>query len=286
MNAPVRKIGLVLRTNDPRLPGILSRVVPWLHARKVEALLDPASAQTDSLTFTPAAERDLASAADVIAVFGGDGTMLHAARLVAGRGTPIVGVNLGSLGFLTEIKLEDLFPMFEALLSGAYHLEDRMMLDVEVLRGRESIGRYWALNDAVINKGAPARIIELEIRVNDQLVSLARADGLIVSTPTGSTAYSLSAGGPILYPTLGACVITPICPHTLTNRPVVVPDSAVVQVGLKRGVDVMLTVDGQTALPLEAGDHLLMRKSSAVVRLIQPEGNTFFALLREKLKWG
>jgi NAD+ kinase len=285
MNLPVRKIGLVLRTNDPRLPGILSRVVPWLRERKVETLLDPASAETRGLSFTPAAERDLASTADVIAVFGGDGTMLHAARLVAGRGTPIVGVNLGSLGFLTEVKLEDLFSMFEALLSGAYHLEDRMMLDVEVLRGPESLGRYWALNDAVINKGAPARIIELEITVNDQLVSLARADGLIVSTPTGSTAYSLSAGGPILYPTLGACVITPICPHTLTNRPVVVPDSAVVQVALTRGSDVMLTVDGQTGLPLEAGDRLLICKSSAVVRLVQPEGNTFFALLREKLKW-
>jgi NAD+ kinase len=286
MNAPVRRIGLVLRPSDPRLAGILSKVVPWLQARTVEVLLDPAMVRVHGVSCTPAAEPDLALAADVIAVFGGDGTMLHAARLVAGRGTPIVGVNLGSLGFLTEVKLEDVLPMFEALLSGAYHLEDRIMLDVDVVRGRESAGRYRALNDAVINKGAPARIIELEITVNNQLVSVARADGLIVSTPTGSTAYSLSAGGPILYPTLGACVITPICPHTLTNRPVVVPEDAVVQVVLVRGSDVMLTVDGQTGLSLEPGDRLLIRKSSAVVRLVQPEGNTFFALLREKLKWG
>ncbi len=186
----------------------------------------------------------------MIAVFGGDGTLLYAARLVAASGVPILGVNLGSLGFLTEVKLEEVQQVFSRLLSGDYLLEDRMLLQVEVFRGDRSDGCHLALNDAVINKGALARIIELEVTVNKDPVMLIRADGLIISSPTGSTAYSLSAGGPILHPTLEAFIITPICPHTLTNRPVVVPDGMVIGVYLRRGADVMLTVDGQIGVPL------------------------------------
>jgi NAD+ kinase len=228
----------------------------------------------------------LAAGVDIVAVFGGDGTFLYAARLVASSGVPILGVNLGALGFLTEVKLEEVKPSLESLIRGNYEIEERMPLRVEVRRGGDALAEYRALNDAVINKGAISRIIELEVRVNDQLVTVTRADGLIVSTPTGSTAYSLSAGGPILYPTLGAFIITPICPHTLTNRPVVVPDGALVDICLHRGGDVMLTVDGQVGITLEPLDRLAIAKGAPNVRVVQPAGSTFFALLREKLKWG
>jgi NAD+ kinase len=199
---------------------------------------------------------------------------------------PIIGVNLGSLGFLTEVKIEEMYEAFGNVLSGAYRIEERTMLEVELSRQNEQIARYLALNDAVINKGALARIIEFEITANGQLVTLARADGLIISTPTGSTAYSLSAGGPIMFPTMEAFIITPICPHTLTNRPVVVPDRMALEVTLHRGHDVMLTVDGQIGLPLMEKDVLRVRRAEAVIRLVQPAGSAFFKLLREKLKWG
>jgi len=196
-----------------------------------------------------------------------------------------MGVNLGSLGFLTEVKLEEMHVAFEGLIAGTYRVEERALLEVEVQRGNRVLARYLALNDAVINKGALARIIEIEVTVNGQPVTLTRSDGLIISTPTGSTAYSLSAGGPILYPTLEAFIITPICPHALTNRPVVVPDKAILDVALRRGSGVMLTVDGQVGMPIVQGDSLKVRKAAASVRIVQPTGSTFFKLLREKLKW-
>ena len=180
----------------------------------------------------------------------------------------------------------EMLPAFEALLSGNYYLEDRMLLRVEVFRDSQFVEHYMALNDAVINKGALARIIEVEVRVDAQLVSTFKGDGLIISTPTGSTAYSLSAGGPIVYPTLEAFIITPICPHKLTNRPVVVHDAAKINVSLLHGTDMMLTVDGQVGMPLRARDSLRLQKASSAVRLVLPGGNTFFKVLREKLKWG
>jgi NAD+ kinase len=222
----------------------------------------------------------------MIVVFGGDGTMLHAARMVAGSGIPILGVNLGSLGFLTEVTLEMMRLAFENVLSGNYQLEERMLLEAEVVREERQLARYLALNETVINKSALSRIIEFEVTVNGQLVTQTRADGLIISTPTGSTAYSLSAGGPILYPSLEAVIITPICPHTLTYRPVVVPSDATVGLCLRNGADVMLTVDGQVGMPLETGDRLKVVKAPSTVRLVQATGTTFFQLLREKLKWG
>jgi NAD+ kinase len=228
---------------------------------------------------------EIVSRVDIVAAFGGDGTFLYASRLVAASGVPIIGINLGSLGFLTEVKVEEMRIALDRVLSGDYSLENRMLLEVEVMRAGRLEGHYLALNDAVINKGALARIIELEVTVNDDLVTLARADGLIISSPTGSTAYSLSAGGPILYPTLEAFLITPICPHMLTNRPVVVPDNASVAICLRHGRDVMLTVDGQVGVPLQSMDVLKVRRAAPVIRLVQATGTTFFHLLREKLKW-
>lgn len=287
MNPPVHKLGLVLKRQDPSIPRIVSGIIPWLQEQGVEIFVDQDSmAEPLSVTANVVPPEELPRRVDAVSVFGGDGTFLYAARIIAARDVPILGINLGSLGFLTEVKLERMREAFKGLLTGDYGIEDRMLLDVEVLKNGGHPARYMALNDAVINKGTIARIIELEVSVDSQLVTMTRSDGIIVSTPTGSTGYSLSAGGPILHPTLEALIITPICPHTLTNRPVVVPDSAVVGICLRHGKDVMLTVDGQVGMPLEQGDCLHIKKAEHSIRLIQIESNPFFKLLREKLKWG
>ncbi len=285
MGSPVRKIGVMLKRHDPRVREVVTEIVPWLQARGVEVFIDQETADQYPLSGRVTHADALAESVDVIAVFGGDGTFLNAARLAGNRGTPLLGVNLGSLGFLTEVKLEEMHSAFESLLGGNYRLEQRVLVDVKVIRQNQQLAQYLALNDAVINKGALARIIELEIWVNSELVTITRADGLIISTPTGSTAYSMSAGGPIVYPTLDAFIITPICPHTLSNRPVVVPDVAPVGVCLCHGADVMLTVDGQVGMPLMQGDRVQFEKAGTSLLMIQATGSTFFKLLREKLKW-
>jgi len=286
MNPSIRKVGLILKRQDARVRSIVSDIIPWLQSRQVDVFLDQDSAELRPPGIRAVPPQEMAKQVEVVSVFGGDGTLLHAARLVGASGVPILGINLGSLGFLTEVKLDEVYGAFEGLLSGKYQLEDRVLLDVEVLRGKKLEAHYLALNDAVINKGALARIIELEVSVNSQPVLLTRADGLIISTPTGSTAYSLAAGGPILYPTLEAFIIAPICPHTLTNRPVVIPDRHVVEICLRHGTEVMLTVDGQVGMPLEQQDCLRIRRAQSTLKLVMPFGNSFFKLLREKLRWG
>jgi NAD+ kinase len=285
MNSPVRKIGLILKRRDPRVREVVTEIIPWLQSHGVEVFIDQETANQYPLSCCVTAADALAACVDVITVFGGDGTFLYAARLAGKSGVPLLGINLGSLGFLTEIKLEEVHSAFERLLGGQYRLEERVLVEVKVLRREEQLVQYLALNDAVINKGALARIIELEVWVNSELVTTTRADGLIISTPTGSTAYSMSAGGPIVYPTLGALIITPICPHTLSNRPVVVPDTAPVGICLHHGSDVMLTVDGQVGIPLIQGDFVRFQKAGSSLRIIQATNSTFFKLLREKLKW-
>jgi len=286
MSSSVKKIGLIFKWRDARVPGIVSDIVPWLQSRGIEVFLDEEIVGQYPVHASVVAVDELAEKVDVLGVFGGDGTLLHAARLVGSKGVPILGVNLGSLGFLTKFKIEDMHSAFENLLSGQYQLQKRMLLDVEVLIAGETAARYLALNDVVINKGALARIIDLEVSINAQPVLLTRADGLIISTPTGSTAYSLAAGGPILYPTLDAILIVPICPHALTNRPVVIPNHDVVHVSLCHGDDVMLTVDGQVGMPLHKQDCLKISSAKSSINLVLPFGGTFFSLLREKLRWG
>ncbi len=286
MNACIRKVGIILKRQDARVRGVVSDIIPWLHARNADVFLDQDAADQCPPDTRLVPPQELVRQVDMVSVFGGDGTLLYAARLVGASGVPILGINLGSLGFLTEVKLDDVHEAFECLLSGRYQLEERMLLDVEVSRDGNIVARYLALNDAVINKGALARIIELEVSVNREPVLLTRADGLIVSTPTGSTAYSLAAGGPILYPTLEAFIIAPICPHTLTNRPVVIPDRDALEVCLRHGTDVMLTIDGQVGMPLQQRDRLRIRRAQSTLRLVMPFGNSFFKLLREKLRWG
>jgi NAD+ kinase len=286
MSSSIKKIGLIFKWRDERVPGIVNDIVPWLQSRGVEVFLDEAIAGKYPVRASVVAVDELAEKVDLLGVFGGDGTLLHAARLVGSKGVPILGINLGSLGFLTKFKVEEMHSAFEDLLSGQFQLQERMLLDVEVLKAGETAARYLALNDVVINKGALARIIDLEVSINAQPVLLTRADGLIISTPTGSTAYSLSAGGPILFPTLDAILIVPICPHALTNRPVVIPDRDVVHISLRRGNDVMLTVDGQVGMPLQEQDCLKISRAQSALRLVLPFGSTFFDLLREKLRWG
>jgi len=286
MNERIRKIGIILKKQDARVSSVVSEVVPWLRARGVDVVLDSASAEQCSVDAVFTSPEELARQVDVVIVLGGDGTLLYAARLIGANSVPIIGINLGSLGFLTEVKLDEMYSAFENVLSGQYQWEERVRLDVEVVRDDVVAARYLALNDAVINKGALARIIELEICINAQPVLFTRSDGLIISTPTGSTAYSLAAGGPILYPTLDAFIIAPICPHTLTNRPLVIPDRDEVEVRLHRGADVMLTVDGQVGMPLQPRDSLKIRRAQSTMKLVLPFGSNFFTLLREKLRWG
>jgi NAD+ kinase len=225
--------------------------------------------------------------AKVIIVLGGDGTLLSVARQLEGKEVPILGVNLGGLGFLTEIAVEELPGMMASILEGKYEVSRRMMLDVTVRRKGEGIYRVSVLNDAVITKDALARIIDIETYVGDEYLTTYRADGLILSTPTGSTGYSLAAGGPILQPVLEHIIITPICPHTLTNRPIILHEEAAIRAVLaSRDERVILTLDGQIGFPLDFGDEVLVRRSEFRVNLIKSATKGYFEVLRTKLKWG
>jgi NAD+ kinase len=225
---------------------------------------------------------------EFVVVLGGDGTLLGAARRVGRYGVPILGVNLGGLGFLTEIPLRNLYPAVTLMLEGRLEVETRLMLEAVVKRQDTETCRFMVLNDVVINKGALARIIDLDVFINDQFLTTFRADGLIVSTPTGSTAYNLSAGGPILYPTISSFILTPICPFTLTNRPILLPESHVVSITLsRRGEErVSLTFDGQVGFDLFQGDKVLIQKAKEKLKLIKSPEQGYFEILREKLMWG
>jgi NAD+ kinase len=224
---------------------------------------------------------------DLAIVLGGDGTLLSAARAVGNRAIPLLAVNLGGLGFLTSITTEDFFPELERALTGAHQVTRRKMLKVALVREGAVVAEYQALNDVVIAKSSIARIVDLETWAGDSFVCGYKADGLIISTPTGSTAYSLSAGGPIVYPTVNAICLTPICPHTLTNRPLIIPSEMGVRVVNKaREEESFLTVDGQIGSPLEAEDSVECSMSDFDVLLVKPPNKTFFDVLRQKLKWG
>jgi NAD+ kinase len=224
---------------------------------------------------------------DLVVVLGGDGTLLKAARLYGHREAPILGVNLGGLGFLTEISLEELHQIFEKILEGEYQTEDRMVLTARILRQEESLPALPFLNDVVINKGALARIIDLETSIGGQFLTSYRGDGLIVATPTGSTAYNLSAGGPILHPALNTIMLTPICPFTLTNRPIILRDDSVIDIRLgSKSSEVWLTFDGQVGYPLKAEDVVRVEKKAKSIRLIKTPFKNYFEILRTKLKWG
>lgn len=230
---------------------------------------------------------EIGKGADFIVVLGGDGTLLSVSRNSVGREVPILGVNLGGLGFLTEVSVEEFKDVFDEILSGKIELSNRMMLQVKVVRSKESVLEFNVLNDAVITKDALARIIDIETYVDDEYLTTYRADGVIFSTPTGSTGYCLSAGGPILYPSMKNIVIAPICPHTLTMRPLILPDDVVIKATLKsKDEKVILTLDGQVGFPLEYGDEVIIKKSPIVTKLIKSPKKGYFEILRTKLKWG
>jgi NAD+ kinase len=281
----VRRLGVVAKTDAAEAPGALRTLAEWAGRRGLSLLVEKEAADLVPELSLPTARRaDLPGQCDLLIVLGGDGTLLSVARVVGELGIPIVGVNLGDLGFLTATTLAEMIPALEALLRGEMVIEERRLLATRVRRGTQTVGDWLALNDAVITKAAVSRIINLSVSIEGQHAIAYRADGLIVSTPTGSTAYSLSAGGPILYPTLDVIVLTPICSHTLTSRPIVVPGTHRVEVTLLTSQEVMLTVDGQVGFGLREHDVVEIGPASTTIRLVRFKD--FFSVLRTKLKWG
>lgn len=282
----MKNIAIFAKVHDPRCQGVAGELVRWLTERGLVPLVEAHLARhLEGAAGVDAA--DIQARADLVVVLGGDGTLISAARLIGDRELPILGVNLGSLGFLTEITLDELYPVLESCLAGAYQVSERMMLQATVLRETETILRHQVLNDVVINKGALARIVDLETMVDSHYLTTFKSDGLIISSPTGSTGYSLAAAGPIVHPALECLVITPICPHTVTNRPIVVGAGATVTVTLRAvNEDVFLTLDGQVGMELKGGDVVTVRRAEHRTRLIMSQSKDYFEVLRTKLKWG
>ena len=270
----------------PHASSIVPKLVEWLKNRGLEARLDEEAAIYMGRT-NGFPRSEVPEGAQLVIVLGGDGTLLAAARAVAGREIPLLPVNLGGLGFLTAITLDQLYPELEGAFRGEQRVVPRAMLHGDLVRRGDVVKSYEALNDIVISKTQFARMIDLEAFVDSQYVSTFKADGLIVSTPTGSTAYSLSAGGPIVFPAVQALCITPVCPHTLTNRPVLVPETSVIElVSHAADHEAFLTVDGQVGEPLLNEDHVVCKASQHRVLLVRPPKLFFFDVLRQKLKWG
>ena len=283
----MKRVGLVAKPDAAEAQRVVRQVVEWLGARGLTVVIEKETAAlVPSTSVTSATKSELPGQVDALIVLGGDGTLLSMARAVGDLGVPILGVNLGGLGFLTATTLEEMLPALEALLAGGMAVEERMMLAVRVVRGGQPTGDYIALNDVVITKSAMSRIIDLAVSVDGRHATAYRADGLIISTPTGSTAYNLSAGGPILFPTMDAVVLTPIAPHTLSNRPIVLPGAQRIDVTLRVDQEVMLTMDGQVGVPLRERDVVEVQKARARIRLMRFEQKDFFSVLRTKLKWG
>jgi NAD+ kinase len=283
----IRTAGIICKPIKDVVSSVVPPLVEWLHSHKIEVLIDQET-QACVGVVTHALSRDaLGEKIDILIVLGGDGTLLSAARALGGQRVPILAVNLGGLGFLTSVTLDELYPLLEQVLAGKHRTSERMMLDAEIWRDGRSAERQCALNDAVGNKGALARMLDFDVSVNGDAVGRYRADGIIVATPTGSTAYSLAAGGPIMDPDLDAFIITPICPHMLTNRPLVIPGTAKVELDFAAADDpVYITLDGQIGFELKANDRVAITKSANRVALVRPPSKTYFEVLRSKLRWG
>jgi len=283
----VTRVGIVAKPDAPRAQGVILQLLPWLAARGRAVVFEKETADLVPVVVGASASKaELPGQVDLLIVLGGDGTLLSMARAVGDLGVPLLGVNLGGLGFLTATTLEEMFPALEAYLGGRMAIEERMLLAARVIRNGQPLCEYAALNDVVITKSAMSRIIDLSVSVDGRYATAYRADGLIISTPTGSTAYSLSAGGPILFPTMDAVVLTPICSHTLTNRPIVVPGTDRIEVSLLADQEVMATMDGQVGVGLREGDTVEIRKAASRIRLVRFPQKDFFSVLRTKLKWG
>ncbi|HUF47870.1 MAG TPA: NAD(+)/NADH kinase [Vicinamibacterales bacterium] len=288
----ITRVGLVARSALTPALEALTEAAGWLSEQRVEPVVDERSAREAGLgsRYATAGRGDLVREVDTIVTFGGDGTLLDMAGAVASAGanTPILGINLGRLGFLTEARRRDLVPALSALIAGRVRIEPRAVLDGRVMRSREVVADRLALNDVVVTRGAQARMIEIAVSVDGHWVLDVKADGLIVATATGSTAYNLSAGGPIVHPSVNAFVLTPIAPHTLTNRPLVLPEAAriVLTPRVEAQSEIVVTFDGQATEPVHEGDTIKIKRSAREVHLVRMIGRTHFDMLREKLQWG
>lgn len=280
----IRTVGLVAKYQEPKAAQMVRWLIPWLKKRGKKVYVENGLAHVGAQSCS---KKQMAAKADLIISLGGDGTLLNIAPLVERPEVPILGVNLGGLGFITEVAVDELESVLSKTLEGNYEVEKRMTLEIRLIGKKGRRHRFRVLNDAVITKGARSRIIDLETYIGDDYLCTYRADGLIISTPTGSTAYSLAAAGPILEPTLGAIVLAPICPHTLTNRPIVVPSNATIRVTLRSfGDTVILSPDGQQGVRLNNGDQMEARDYGLPVTLIKLSSRSYYEILREKLKWG
>lgn len=289
---PISRVGILAKANLRAATTHLVEIGEWLKARGIAAVFE-----TGTASLMPPADgrvvvdkESLATDVDMVLVLGGDGTLLGMAARIgeAGSVVPILGVNFGSLGFLTEVTLPEMYRALDAAIGGRLQMEERLMLRATTTRGGERFAQAIAVNDVVITKTARSRMIDLSVYVGDEFVTRVKADGLIIATPTGSTAYNLAAGGPIVQPTVDALLLTPIAPHTLTNRPIVIPATAAVRVqpNMEERDEVFITFDGQTGFQLQAGDDIVVRRADRPLRLIKPSTRNYFEVLRTKLKWG
>jgi NAD+ kinase len=286
-SSQLQTIGVIVGPKKPEALAVAAELREWCKARGIK--LRAYGEAAEQANCPPLIEPDgtLPSDINLIVALGGDGTMLGAARIVGDRQVPVLGVNFGWLGYLTEFTLEELYTAIESVREGDFLIDQRMLLDVEVIRAGATVITHRALNEAVVNEAAPARMIGLECRINGMFVNSFRADGMIIATPTGSTAYSLSAGGPIVHPSMSAILLTPVCPHTLSNRPVVVPGESRVEIIFKHAGDaLMLTLDGQVDIPLRAEDRVELRRSQTTFDIVRPTQRNYFEVLRTKLTWG
>ena len=283
----IKKVGITSKPKKAEVREVVPSLIHWFRDRQVEVFVDKETAATLDGREKSLTRNEMPGQVDLIVVLGGDGTLLATARALNRKPVPLLAVNLGGLGFLTVITREELFATLELVLAGNLSTERRVQIEAEIVRADEVIASYLALNDAVLNKGAIARVLDFDVWIDNKFVSTYKSDGLIVSTPTGSTAYSLAAGGPVIIPSVAAFIVTPICAHTLTNRPIVLPDSAIIEVAVKsQRESVYLTVDGQVGIALRSDDTVRIKRAASHVELIQSPHKTYFEILRQKLKWG
>ena len=287
MANPIKRVGIISKPKKTEIREIVPGLLKWLRERSIEAFIDKETGAIMDMKEGCLTRNEMPSHADLLIVLGGDGTLLATARALNRKPVPILAVNLGGLGFLTEITCEELIPTLATVVEGTYQTDRRVQIEGELIRADEILTPFLALNDVVLNKGAIARILDFEVRVNGERVSTYKSDGLIVSTPTGSTAYSLAAGGPIVTPSVEAFLITPICAHTLTHRPLVLPNTVNIEVTVKSLREAAyLTVDGQVGIAANSEDVVRMRKSDSYVELVRPPSTPYFQILQKKLKWG
>ena len=283
----IKKIGITSKPKKAEVREIVPPLIRWLRERQIETCFDKETAATLEIKERSLTRNEMPAQVDLIVVLGGDGTLLATARALNRRPVPLLPVNLGGLGFLTVITTDELYPTLEMAIAGNLSTERRVQIEAEIVRADEVIASYLTLNDVVLNKGAIARVLDFDVWVDGRFISTYKADGLIVSTPTGSTAYSLAAGGPVIAPNVPAFIITPICAHTLTNRPIVLPDSVTIEVAVKsQRESVYLTGDGQVGIALRSDDTVRLRRAASHVELFQSPHKNYIEILQQKLKWG